>query len=48
MADSCKEKTHANKTRQMVIHQGDVFWLDAQEPRGSEPGYRRLYTLQTQ
>ena len=29
----------------MVIHQGDVFWLDAQEPRGSEPGYRRPFVV---
>jgi mRNA interferase MazF len=25
----------------MVIRQGDVFWLDLEEPRGSEPGFRR-------
>ncbi len=25
----------------MVIHQGDVFWLDLEKPLGSEPGYRR-------
>ena len=24
-----------------MIRQGDVFWLDLEEPRGSEPGYRR-------
>jgi mRNA interferase MazF len=24
----------------MVINQGDVFWLDLDEPKGSEPGYR--------
>lgn len=25
----------------MVIRQGDVYWLDLEAPRGSEPGYRR-------
>lgn len=25
----------------MVIAQGDVWWADLDEPRGSEPGYRR-------
>ena len=25
----------------MVIGQGDVWWADLAEPRGSEPGYRR-------
>ncbi len=24
-----------------MIRQGDVFWLDLETPRGSEPGYRR-------
>ena len=24
----------------MVIRQGDVFWIDLGEPRGSAPGYR--------
>ncbi len=24
-----------------MIRQGDVFWLDLEAPRGSEPGYRR-------
>jgi mRNA interferase MazF len=24
-----------------VIRQGEVFWLDLETPRGSEPGYRR-------
>lgn len=24
----------------MVINQGEVYWLDLDEPRGSEPGYR--------
>jgi mRNA interferase MazF len=24
----------------MVIAQGDIFWLDLDEPRGSGPGYR--------
>ncbi len=25
----------------MVVNQGDVFWVDLQEPVGSGPGYRR-------
>ncbi len=25
----------------MTIAQGDVWWADLDEPRGSEPGYRR-------
>jgi mRNA interferase MazF len=24
----------------MVINQGDIFWIDLDEPSGSEPGYR--------
>ena len=24
----------------MVINQGDIYWLDLDTPRGSEPGYR--------
>ncbi len=29
----------------MVIHQGDVFWVNTPEPRGSEPGYRRPFIV---
>ena len=29
----------------MVIHQGDVFWIDLEEPRGSEPGYRHPHVV---
>lgn len=25
----------------MVVHRGEVWWADLEEPRGSEPGYRR-------
>lgn len=25
----------------MVVQQGEVWWADLAEPRGSEPGYRR-------
>jgi len=28
-----------------VIHQGDVFWIDLTEPRGSEPGYRHPHVV---
>ena len=29
----------------MVIHQGDVVWIDWEEPSGSEPGYRRPFVV---
>jgi mRNA interferase MazF len=29
----------------MVISQGDVFWIDFDEPVGSEPGYRHPYVV---
>jgi mRNA interferase MazF len=29
----------------VVISQGDIFWLDAGEPRGSSPGYRRPHVV---
>ena len=29
----------------MVIHQGDVFWVDLGEPRGSAPGYRHPHMV---
>ena len=29
----------------MVIEQGDVFWIDVGEPRGSETGFRRPYVV---
>jgi mRNA interferase MazF len=29
----------------MVIQQGDVFWVDLGEPRGSEPGYRHPHVV---
>ena len=29
----------------MVIIQGDVFWFDAGDPRGSGPGYRRPHVV---
>ena len=29
----------------MVIGQGDVFWLDIGEPRGSAPGFRRPHVV---
>jgi mRNA interferase MazF len=25
----------------MVIKQGEIYWLDLQQPKASEPGYRR-------
>ncbi|MEM9696343.1 MAG: type II toxin-antitoxin system PemK/MazF family toxin [Myxococcota bacterium] len=25
----------------MVVHRGEVWWVDLAEPRGSEPGFRR-------
>ncbi len=29
----------------MVIHQGDVFWIELEEPDGSEPGYRHPHVV---
>ena len=29
----------------MVIGQGDVFWFDTGEPRGSAPGFRRPHVV---
>jgi mRNA interferase MazF len=29
----------------MVIYQGDVFWIDLEEPSGSESGYRRPFVV---
>jgi mRNA interferase MazF len=29
----------------MVISQGDVFWLNLDEPTGSKPGYRRPFVV---
>jgi len=29
----------------MVITQGDIYWLDLGEPRGSEPGYRHPFVV---
>jgi mRNA interferase MazF len=29
----------------MVINQGDIFWIDIEEPSGSEPGYRHPHVV---
>ena len=29
----------------MVINQGDIFWINLDEPYGSEPGYRRPHVV---
>ena len=29
----------------MVINQGDIFWVDLEEPSGSEPGYRHPHVV---
>lgn len=29
----------------MVINQGDIYWIDFEEPRGSEPGYRHPHVV---
>jgi mRNA interferase MazF len=29
----------------MVINQGDIFWIDVEEPTGSEPGYRHPHVV---
>ncbi len=28
-----------------MISQGDIFWLDLDEPKGSEPGYRHPFVV---
>lgn len=29
----------------MSIRQGDIYWIDLDEPRGSEPGYRHPHVV---
>lgn len=29
----------------MVINQGDIFWVELDEPHGSKPGYRHPYVV---
>ncbi len=29
----------------MIINQGDVFWIEFNEPSGSEPGYRHPHVV---
>jgi mRNA interferase MazF len=29
----------------MVINQGDIYWVELEEPRGSEPGYRHPHVV---
>ena len=29
----------------MVINQGDIFWVDLNDPSGSEPGYRHPHVV---
>ena len=29
----------------MVISQGDIYWIDLDEPEGSEPGYRHPHVV---
>ncbi len=29
----------------MVIHQGDIYWIDLEEPHRSEPGYRHPHVV---
>jgi mRNA interferase MazF len=29
----------------MVINQGDIYWVDLDEPSGSEPGYRHPHVV---
>ena len=29
----------------MVINQGDIYWVDLEEPKGSEPGYRHPHVV---
>jgi mRNA interferase MazF len=29
----------------MVVHQGDIYWIDLGEPAGSEPGYSHPHVV---
>lgn len=29
----------------MKVQQGDIYWIDLGEPKGSEPGYRRPFVI---
>jgi mRNA interferase MazF len=29
----------------VVIHQGDVYWINLGTPKGAEPGYRHPYVV---
>lgn len=29
----------------MVIHQGDIYWIELDEPEGSEPGYKHPHVI---
>jgi mRNA interferase MazF len=29
----------------MVVNQGDIYWIELEEPRGSEPGYRHPHVV---
>jgi mRNA interferase MazF len=29
----------------MVINQGDIYWIDLDEPEGSEPGYKHPHVI---
>ena len=29
----------------MVINQGDIYWIEVEEPSGSEPGYRHPHVV---
>ena len=29
----------------MVINQGDIYWIEVEEPEGSEPGYRHPHLV---
>src|SRR5437667_7892488 len=32
-------------SRRMVIQQGDIFWIELDEPSGSKPGYRHPHVV---
>ena len=29
----------------MVINQGDIFWIELDEPEGSDPGYKHPHVI---
>jgi mRNA interferase MazF len=35
----------AGKIRNMIVNQGDIYWVPLEEPNGSEPGYTHPHVV---